>query len=385
MQSNTTSTPQTQPPGHSLLTLCANLTDQRNPQGVRYALAPLLALFLLAKLCHANSPEAAAEWVALRSDSLRSLLGLKWKRMPHSSTFRRLLQSSLDVSELEQEAAAVARQMDNPDHQLLNLDGKTLRGTIPHGATRGLHLLSLQQADENLVVAQVAVASKENEISAAPELLRGVNLTGRVVSGDALLAQKSLSRQIVAQGGDYLWALKKNHPTLHAQAAAYFTQEPAQRAASDERATSLDKGHGRVEWRELHSSSRLADVWEWPEVAQVFQVTREIKEIASGKERREVVYGLTSLPPAEAGAERLLGLVRSHWSIENGLHGRRDVTFKEDKCRMKSWRAGQVTAICHNLLIGVLRHLGWANLASARRYYEARVEEGWALLASVPC
>ena len=367
MQSNTTCTSSPQAPGHSLLTLCANLTDQRDPKGVRYALAPLLALFLLAKLCQANSPEAVADWVAFRSDQLRSLLGLTWKRMPHSSTFRRVCDSGLDVAQLEQEAAAFLRQMDDPDQQLLNLDGKTVRGTIPAGESQGLHLLSLQQADKNLVLAQVAVDKKENEISAAPALLRRVNLEGRVVSGDALLAQRELSRQIVAQGGDYLWAVKKNQPKLRAQAAAYFARTSGTRAASDERAVSLDKGHGRLEWREVLSSSRLADVTDWPGVAQVFQVTREIKEIAKGKECREVVYGITSLPPGEADAAQLLDLVRRHWSIENGLHGRRDVTFKEDACRVKSQVAGQVLAICHNLLIGLVRHLGWENVARARR------------------
>jgi hypothetical protein len=109
---------------------------------------------------------------------------------------------------------------------LLNLDGKSLRGTIPAGQTHGLHLLSLQQAAQNLVLAQTAVASKENEISAAPRLLKQVDLRGKVVSGDAMLAQKKLSRQIVQAGGDYLWIVKDNHPTLHQQLEEHFAAEP---------------------------------------------------------------------------------------------------------------------------------------------------------------
>ena len=119
-------------------------------------------------------------------------------------------------------------------------------------------------------------------------------------------------------------------------------------------------------------------------MSQVFKLEREAEEMRSGKKTVQERYGITSLMPGEADAARVLELVRGHWGIENGLHYRRDVTFGEDKCRMKSHRAGQSLAIVNNLTLGIIRHAGWANVAEARRYYQAHVGEAWKLLVKPP-
>ena len=100
--------------------------------------------------------------------------------------------------------------------------------------------------------------------------------------------------------------------------------------------------------------------------------------------RSEIVYGITSLPAAKAEAARLMALVRNHWSIENGLHYRRDVTFQEDACRMQSRTAAQVLAVLNNLTIGVIRHLGWDNAAEARRFFAARIGEALSHILCCP-
>jgi predicted transposase YbfD/YdcC len=371
----------------SLAALFARLSDQRARRGVRYPLAPLLVLLTLAKLAGQDTPSAISEWVALRAPWLSAALRLDWKRMPHPSTYRRLLQRGLDLSQLEPQAGQFLASLGVGGADLLNLDGKSLRGTIPSGQTRGLHLLAVQQGAQNLVLAQTAVSSKENEISAAPGLLKQVEMRGKVVSGDALLAQKKLSRQIVRAGGDYLWIVKDNHPRLLKQLEAHFAAEAmaAGTARADyETAQSYDKGHGRIESRRLTSSSRIANTLDWPYLGQAFRLDRQVFTCRTQAERQETVYGLTSLPPTEAAPARLLALQRGHWSIENGLHYRRDVTFHEDACRMKSHRAAEALAVFNNLALGLMRHAGWENIAAARRHYEARLDEALGLILRAP-
>ncbi len=155
----------------SLAAHFASLTDKRQPRGVRYQLTPLLALMVLAKVCGANNPQEIAKWIEYRAAWLKEALGLSWKRMPHHSTYRRVLQSALDLVELEVVAGAYLKAFPQDGCATLNLDGKRLRGTIARGETGGLHLLALQQPSTNAVVTQTAVTTTENEISAAKRLL----------------------------------------------------------------------------------------------------------------------------------------------------------------------------------------------------------------------
>ncbi len=366
----------------SLEEMLSQLTDQRAARGVRYALLPLLIIVLLAKLAGEDKPLAMADWGREGADWLREHLQVRWRRIPHHSTFRRLLQRGLSVAELEQQARGWLSQYEAPAEKLYNLDGKTLCGTIPGGETQGTHLLALQQAQTNLVVTQAAVGAKTNEITAAPALLKTVDLQGKIVSGDAMQAQRPLSRQVVKGGGDYLWFVKKNQPGLYEQLAQAFAPD-AHAPADLQTAQHYDKGHGRVEERQLSVSARLANVSDWPYLEQVFVLHRTRTEMRRGKVTTQTVYGITSLSPLAASATDLLTLTRQHWSIENGLHYRRDVTFGEDACRMKSPRAAQCMAVFNNLVIGLLRWLGWENCAQARRHYDAHGEEALQLIQGV--
>jgi len=367
----------------SLAAHFASLTDKRQPRGVRYQLTPLLALMVLAKVCGANNPQEIAKWIEYRAAWLKEALGLSWKRMPHHSTYRRVLQSALDLVELEVVAGAYLKAFPQDGCATLNLDGKRLRGTIARGETGGLHLLALQQTSTNAVVTQTAVTTTENEISAAKRLLAKAEIKGKIVSGDAILAQRELSRQVVQQGGEYLWKVKANQKQLLAQSQAYFGGAWLQ-AGEVDKARSLDKGHGRIEERVLFSSSRLADRVEWPYLSQVCVIHSDRLELRTEKRSVTQHYGITSLAPMAADATRLLELTRSHWAIENGLHYRRDVTFKEDSCRMKSHRAAEALAVCNNLALGLIRHAGWDNVAEARRFYDAYPAQALQLILKPP-
>jgi predicted transposase YbfD/YdcC len=256
------------------------------------------------------------------------------------------------------------------------LDGKTLRGTIPPGKTQGLHLLAAFLPCEGIVLFQVEVESKENEIVAAPRVLKCVDLKGKVVTGDAMFAQRELSQLVVEGGGEYVWTVKDNQSSLRAEIASAFEIEEGKTALKAlkndfERAETIEKGHGRIEERRLVATSMLKGYLQWPGLEQVFKIEREVEEISTGKKRSEVSYGVTSLRREEASASRLMEIVRGHWGIENGLHYRKDKTLKEDACRLKMGEAAQVMAVINNLIIGLVLRQGKRNLPEARRRYSA--------------
>lgn len=361
----------------SLAELFATVTDQRKPKGVRYALRPLLILLSVAKFCGQDTPAAIADWVQHRSALWHEQLDLRWKRMPSASTWQRVLGQYTPAAAVEAQVGAYFQALSLPTKQLCNLDGKVVRGTVVGAAQEQLHLLALQEAATNAVVAQTELLPGENEISAAKRLLATTDLTNKVVSGDALFAQQDLARLVVEQGGDYVWKLRANQGTLYQAAVAHFA------AGTDrylDRATRVEKGHGRLDERCLETSFRLAHRLEFPYLEQVLRVVRCSEKTRSGAVSEQTIYGLTSWSVAEAGAQELLAATRGHWGIENGLHRRRDVTFQEDAIRNTTKNGGRMQAVFNNLTIGVLRKLGWENVAKARRYFAAHIKEALQLV-----
>jgi predicted transposase YbfD/YdcC len=367
-----------------------HIADRRQPRGKRYALPLLLVLMVLAKLGGEDRPSGIADWMRYRREILHAALGYPLPRAPHHTTYRRVLAQALNPAELDAALGDFLRQAAGAGQSVLvSIDGKTVRGTIDAPATRGEHLLAAYLPAEGIVLMQVAAGEKTNEIGVAPDLLRCLDLRGKVVVGDALHTQRALSAQILAAGGDYLWTAKDNQPTLRADIEAVFTMDDRTvaggRVPRDLRtARTHDKGHGRQETRTLTASTDLAGSCDWPGRAQVFRLERHRVQTKRGAAHHEVVYGLTSLTPAAAPAAHLLALTRAYWGIENGLHYRRDVTFHEDATRLTQGHAGRVMAALNNLVIGLLRRAGYTNLAAARRRCDADLPTALAYLAPPP-
>lgn len=193
----------------SLYAFLCRLNDSRHAWGVRYALVTILVFVLLARLAGEDRLAGIADWVPHRRQALAEALHLCQARAPHRTTYSRILGRVISVEEFEQVVREFFAQPPGAGRSvILTLDGKTLRGTIPAGATRGLHLLAAFLPDAGWVIMQVEVDRKENEIKAAPRILKCLDLRGKIVTGDALLAQRDLSVQIVAGGGDYVWTIK---------------------------------------------------------------------------------------------------------------------------------------------------------------------------------
>ena len=234
-----------------------------------------MTLSILAKLAGEDTPEGMAEWASHRANQLRTALGIEHERLPHAVTYRRVWRTALDVMALEQTVGRFFAGCGQAGTALA-LDGKSLRGTIPTGSSRGVYLLALYAPQTGLVLNQVEIGQKENELSAAPALLQGVNLAGRLVTGNALFTQRELSRHIVEAGGHYLWKVKANQPRLHADIVRLFGPETVPAASgplpTDFRtAARTHKGYGRLEQQTLTASSLLAPTADWPAPTQVFR------------------------------------------------------------------------------------------------------------------
>jgi predicted transposase YbfD/YdcC len=319
--------------------------------------------------------------VRYRGRTVWAAFGQQREAMPHWTTYSRVLRQ-VDEGELQ---AAIARGLGAATGgKHLLLDGKSLRGTIAAGQTQGEHLLALYEPETRRVLAQVRVDEKANEIVAAPQVLAQVKLQGKVITGDALFTQRDLSEHILNQQADYLWIVKDNQPALHQMITRLFQPEsltPGHGSLhTDFRAIrQVSKGHGRLECRTLTVSSLLKGYSDWPGLCQVFRLERS-RQSSRAPATAEVVFGLTSLTPEAASPATLLALTRRHWAIENQLHHVRDVSLREDACRLACARAQRCLALLNNLLIALLPRTPFSYLPDAQRFFNAHLSHALALL-----
>jgi len=371
----------------SLYAYFQTLSDSRKPRGVRYSLALILLLMVLAKLCGESHPSGIAEWVAHRGAKLAELLQLKRKSMPHHSTYRRVLAEVVNAEELERMSNAYLCGKKYYGKQVLvAIDGKVLRGTLDE-AQKGTYLLAAYLPSEGVVLMEVAVEGKGSEIPAAARLLKSIDLRDKIVMGDALHTQRAVSVQIVVSGGDFIWFAKGNQARIEEDIRLWFEPDiqpipglgcPPQ---DFETAQQTNKGHGRLETRTLTVSSQLQDFLDWPYLAQVFQLKRRCISLKTGDIQEQVVYGFTSLARDQITPDQLLDKIRSYWGIENGLHYRRDVTLREDATLMTKPNAGHVMACLNNLILGILLpKKRYRSLPAARRFFNAHPTEALRLI-----
>lgn len=366
------------------------LRDGRDPRGVRYQLADALTLIILAKLGGEDEPRGIADWLKHRAKMLVKALKLPRSSMPHEVTISRILGGAIEPEELEE---VLQRYFDGQAQMsqevVIAIDGKTLRGTIPRGQSQGVHLLAAYLPGEGLVLMQVEVESKENEIVAAPKLLETLDLRGKVVIGDAMHTQRQLSIEIVTAGGDYLWIAKDNQAQLKEDIAHLFAPQQCPPATSPlptdfQSATHQDYGHGRYETRTITTSRMLKDYLDWPYLEQVFKLDYRAVNLNTGQVQTQTHYGLTSLSPAEANPDHLLALKRHYWAIENRLHYRRDVSLNEDRCRLRTGHAARNMAILNNLVLALIDRLDFHTVPDARRKFSAKPLEALKLLFQSP-
>lgn len=350
-----------------LLAYLAAVPDPRAGHGRRHPLVAILAMAAAAVLTGARSLAAIAEWAADSPQPVREALGARreapdYYSVASETTIRRTL-ARLDAEALTTAVGAwlADRHRPNQRRRALAVDGKTLRGSGHDG--RQVHLLAAMEHASRRVLAQREVDGAGGEVPGFAPLLAPVDLTGVVVTADALHTHREHADWLVAvKHADYVFTVKANQPTLLDRCAAL----PWHNVPELDR--TRDHAHGRVEIRTLKAVSVRG--FGFPHAAQVLQVTRKVRYPRTGRRRKtQTVYALTSLTHAQASPARLADLLRGHWAIENGLHHVRDTTFAEDASQVRAGSTPHVMTCLRNLVIGALRRTGPGNLAAALRHH----------------
>lgn len=251
------------------------------------------------------------------------------------------------------------------DREIVAIDGKALRHAREAGGDIR-YIVNAWAGANRLILGQLKVPDKTNEITAVPTLLRALELTGCIVTTDAMGCQKKIAREIIEADADYVLALKGNHETVHEEVASFLDHEIARHAApappgmtgapapavTFATLETADKGHGRLEIRRYYQSTDLgwfADLDEWEGLKSVGMVEsiREIKGVQSIERR----YYLSSLPLDVA---QFAGAVRDHWGVENSCHWVLDVVMREDQSRARTGDAAENLATLRRMAINLL-------------------------------
>jgi len=334
-----------------------DLTDPRVERSRQHELFDLVVVALCATLAGSDTWADIERFGKARIEWLRTFLRLE-NGIPSHDTFGRVF-SRLNPAGL---LARIQQWLDDIGLEVgkhIAIDGKTLRGSFDKAASNNpLHLVSAWAAEARLTLGQVATDAKSNEITAIPELLQLLAIKGCIVTIDAMGCQTAIARQIQAQGGDYLLALKSNHKKASAAVKRYFHQHIEHHLAwrtAENFFDAFDDSHGRTVRRRVWTITDLfplPELTKWPGLQSVIVV----ETIRMAHQQAPVtsdyrVYISSLVRSATAFAS----MIRQHWDIENKLHWSLDVTFNEDHCRIRKEHAAENMAAVRHVALNLLR------------------------------
>jgi predicted transposase YbfD/YdcC len=366
-------------PPCSLLKHFETLPDPRTGPALRHPLLSILFCSLCAMLCGAEDFVSFQEFTQAKFDWLAQRVDLS-AGVPSHDTFGRVF-ALLDPEAFTQCFLNWIEAIRTPlGPEVISLDGKTLRHSFDTATGhKAIHMVSAWARQSRLVLGQVKVEEKSNEITALPALLHLLDIRGCIITIDAMGTQKAIATQIIAQGGDYVLPVKDNHPHLAEDIEGLFAHCRARRF--EERpyasAQTLDKDHGRVETRSVTVIGLAALEGTWDDLRQEWTGLQTLVEIQRTRQlgtetTTEVRYYISSLPP---NAKQHLSVIRGHWGIENSLHWVLDIAFREDACRVRTGHAAQNLASLRHLTLNLLRQ----NRHSKVGIKNQRLRAGWDL------
>lgn len=367
-------TVETSSPTALIETHFSQLTEPRAKHSIKHLLLDIIVITLCATICGANDWEAVAEYGRTKEEWLKKLLALP-NGIPSHDTFARLF-ARLNPEELQ----SCFRQWMQAVHQvtngeLLNVDGKTLRGAREGGNNRSfIHMVSVWSASNRLVLGQRKVSEKSNEITAIPELLKLLEIQGCLVSIDAMGCQTEIAKTILEQGADYVLALKANQGNMYEDVTQLFDLARQQdlNHNGDQFHSTIEKGHGGIEIRRyavMGNTEHLLGAEKWAGLRSIGMVESERKvngQIASIEQR----YYLISL---ECDVNLFADAVRNHWSIENQLHWVLDVSFAEDARRGCQGYSAENLAVIRHIALNLLSQEKKASVGIENK----RLKAGW--------
>lgn len=324
--------------------LFGGLEDPRSTKNQKYPFEYMMLVVMCACMAGETSFSGMADYAELNHGYFEERFDLP-DYGPHHDTFRYLL-GQLDPNALHEWFDDMMRKVVATEgkQSSIAIDGKTIR----HSGSSSLQVVSAWCTNNKMVLCSDAIASGTNEITAIPSLLEKLDLSARVVTIDAIAAQRSICQKIIDQDGDYCISLKKNQKTLYEDVAAYFDEKADIKTACFEHA---DKAHGRLEIRKCRVIDDLEWMHEshqWPGLSSIIELERVVEK--KGKTTRCIHYYITSL---EATPERLLTLIRDHWQIENKLHWVLDVSFNQDKACITTENSVLILDILSKLAINI--------------------------------
>jgi predicted transposase YbfD/YdcC len=348
----------------SLVAHFAQVPDPRIERRKDHDLVDILVIGVCTLLCAGETFNDMEDFGKAKYDWFKSFLRLR-NGIPSHDTFNRVF-AALDPKEFldcflrwtQSLREAVAQE-------IVALDGKALRRALNKDQSVK-YMVSAWAESNGLVLGQLKVADKSNEITAVPELLRVLELSGCIVTIDAMGCQKKIAKEIIEADADYVLALKGNQETVHQEVKSFLDaallEQQTPRLAGAKLSTAaatlasvetVEKDHGRLETRRYFQSDQLnwfADRPKWEGLRSVGMVesTREV----DGKITLERRYYLSSLP---LGAETFARAVRSHWGVENKVHWVMDVCFREDQSRARAGYAAENLATLRRLALNLLK------------------------------
>ena len=348
----------------AVIKLFASLDDPRQAGKVQYPLPEILLLVLCAAICSADSIVEIVEFGELKLDFLRTLLPYK-NGIPSHDTIGKLL-ASIDYRQFSEAFIKWTNEILQSIPELVAIDGKTQRRTM-NGDIPPAHIISAWATKQNMVLGQLKTEAKSNEITAIPQLLDMLVLTGATITIDAIGCQTKIAEKIIDKKADYVLAVKGNQKKLHQEIKKAFA------IADDENSPycveslgTIEKGHGRIEVRKYdvcYEIGLLEDRYNWPKLEAFCRVvsTREMINGATTTSTRFFISSRALTP------ELFISAVRGHWSIENKLHWVLDMVFREDESRARIKNLAANLATLKHISFNILKKLNIKPSVRVRR------------------
>lgn len=330
------------------------LTDPRATNRV-HPMETILFMLIVGVLCGGDGFVQIERIARLKEDFLRRYVDLS-AGIPSHDTVSRFLQRLEPTAFARVFTTFIAQLTSRPEHELLSIDGKTLRGvknkhSEAHAhAEDQVHRVNVFSHSRSVVLAQLRSAAVANELQAARELLQILDLHDTVVTADCAHSYAETLGVIEARGGDAVVGVKQNQPTVHAELEEKFTSSPSPSTVL----STVEKGHGRIEERRYE----VRDACDFPETQARFSTVKSVvcvkrtRSVLHGNTSHETSYYLSTLTIDQAN--RTVESIRGHWGIENRMHGQLDVSFSEDACRVRVAHAAENLSRIRHLCLSLL-------------------------------